>query len=127
MNATLPLALAQALAPMAPPQSVVHEIVPTTAWDSEPTDRELARFYGNAPDTFEVATAIERHTRAIDKDDLTEICHEFEAEILAAIRCKSASALMAIFASEINKTIARRASFSIYGDVSVLSACEVAQ
>lgn len=92
-----------------------------------PTDRELHSFYGNAPCTFEVACAIERHTKAIDKDDLTEICHEFEAEILAAIRGKNASALMAIFTGELNKTIARRASFSLYGDVSVLPVSEVAQ
>ena len=32
-----------------------------------PTDRELHSFYGNAPDTFEIACAIERHTRAIDE------------------------------------------------------------
>lgn len=99
----------------------------TTQWDRAPTDRELARFYGNAPCTFEIATTIERHTRAIDKDDLTEICHEYEAEILAAIRGKNAAALMAIFTGELNKTIARRASFALYGDVSVLPLSEVAQ
>ena len=92
-----------------------------------PTDRELHSFYGNAPDTFEIACAIERHTRAIDKDDLSEVCHEFEADILEAIRGKNAAALIAIFQSEIQKTVARRASFSIYGDVSVLTAKEVTQ
>ena len=99
----------------------------TTAWDRPPTDRELNGHYGNAPCTFEVATAIERHTRAIDKDDLTEVCHEFEADILDAIRGKNAAALLAIFQSEIAKTVARRASFSLYGDVSVLAASEVTQ
>lgn len=93
----------------------------------QPTDRELHSFYGNAPDTFEIACAIERHTRAIDKDDLTEVCHEFEADILAAIRGKNAAALIAIFTDEINKTVARRASFSLYGDVSVLAVSEVQQ
>ena len=93
----------------------------------QPTDAQLDAFYGNAPDTFEIACAIERHTRAIDKDDLTEVCHEFEADILAAIRGKNAAALMAIFQGEINKTIARRASFSIYGDVSVIPVSEVTQ
>ena len=92
-----------------------------------PTDRELHSFYGNAPDTFEIATTIERHTRAIDKDDLSEVCHEFEADILDAIRGKNAAALIAIFQSEIQKTIARRASFSLYGDVSVLPVGKVTQ
>ena len=97
----------------------------TTVWDRPPTDRELRAWYGNAPCTFEIATTIDRHTRAIDKDDLTEVCHEFEADILAAIRGKNAAALMALFVDELNKTIARRASFSIYGDVSVIPASEV--
>ena len=92
-----------------------------------PTDRELHSFYGNAPDTFEIACAIERHTRAIDKDDLTEVCREFEADILDAIRGKNAAALIAIFQSEIQKTIARRASFSLYGDVSVIPVSEATQ
>ena len=100
---------------------------PTTQWDRPPTDRELTGYYGNEPCTFELACAIERHTRAIDKDDLTEICHEFEADILAAIRGKNAAALIAIFTDEINRVIARRASFSLYGDVSVLAASEVTQ
>lgn len=100
---------------------------PTTQWDRPPTDRELHSFYGNAPDTFEIATTIERHTRAIDKDDLSEVCHEFEADILDAIRGKNAAALIAIFQSEIQKTIARRASFSLYGDVSVIPVSEVMQ
>ena len=100
---------------------------PTTQWDRPPTDRELNGWYGNAPDTFEIACAIERHTRAIDKDDLSEVCHEFEADILDAIRGKNAAALIAIFQSEIQKTVARRASFSLYGDVSVLPVSEVAQ
>ena len=100
---------------------------PTTQWDRPPTDRELHSFYGNAPDTFEIACAIERHTRAIDKDDLAEVCHEYEADILQAIRGKNAAALMAIFTDEINKTVARRASFSLYGDVSVLPVSEVTQ
>ncbi len=99
---------------------------PTTAWDRGPTDKELS-YYGSKPDTFEVATAIERHARAIDKDDLTEVCHEFEAEILEAIRSKDAAALLAVFANEINTQIARRASFALYGDVSVIPVSEVAQ
>jgi len=99
----------------------------STQWDRAPTDKELSSFYGNAPCTWEIATAIERHTRAIDKDDLTEVCHEFEANILDAIRGKKADALMAIFTDEINRVIASRASFSIYGDVSVLTAKEVPQ
>ena len=100
---------------------------PTTQWDRPPTDKELNGWYGNAPSTLEVATAIERHTRAIDKDDLSEVCHEFEADILQAIRGKNAAALIAIFTDEINKTVARRASFSLYGDVSVLPVSEVTQ
>lgn len=99
---------------------------PTTAWDRGPTDKELS-YYGSKPDTFEIATTIERHTRAIDKDDLSEVCHEFEADILEAIRGKNAAALMAIFTDEINKTVARRASFSLYGDVSVLPVGKVTQ
>lgn len=99
----------------------------TTQWDMPPTDRELTSFYGNAPCTFEVACAIERHTRAIDKDDLSEVCHEFEADILAALRGKNAAALLAIFQAEISATVARRASFSLYGDVSVLPVSEVTQ
>ena len=98
---------------------------PTTAWDRPPTDRELHGYYGNSPCTFEVATAIDRHTRAIDKDDLSEVCHEFEADILDAIRGKNAAALLAIFQAEIAATVARRASFSLYGDVSVLPVSEV--
>lgn len=100
---------------------------PTTQWDRPPTDKELRSFYGNAPCTFEIATAIERHTRAIDKDDLSDVCHEYEADILDAIRGKNAAALLAIFQSETAKTVARRASFSLYGDVSVLAASEVTQ
>lgn len=100
---------------------------PNTQWDRPPTDKELSSFYGNAPCTWEIARAIDRHTSAIDKDGLTEVCHEFEAEILAAIRGKKADALIAIFTDEINKVIARRASFSIYGDVSVLTIKEVTQ
>ena len=95
---------------------------PNTCWDRAPTDAELHSFYGNAPCQFEIARAIALATGAIDKDDLTEVCHEFEAEILAAIRGKKADALIAIFTDEINRVIARRASFSIYGDVSVLTA-----
>lgn len=100
---------------------------PTTQWDRPPTDRELHSFYGNAPCTFEIATAIERHTRAIDKDDLSDVCHEYEADILDAIRGKSAAALLAIFQDEIAATVARRASFALYGDVSVLPVSDVAQ
>ena len=100
---------------------------PTTQWDRPPTDKELHGWYGNAPSTFEIATTIERHTRAIDKDDLSEVCHEFEADILEAIRGKNAAALIAIFQSEIQKTIARRASFSLYGDVSVIPVSEATQ
>lgn len=100
---------------------------PNTQWDRAPTDKELAGYYGNAPCQFEIARAIDRHTSAIDKDDLTEVCHEFEAEILAAIRGKKADALIAIFTDEINRVIARRASFSIYGDVSVIPVSEVSQ
>lgn len=100
---------------------------PNTCWDRAPTDAELRSFYGNAPDTFEIACAIERHTRAIDKDDLAEVCHEYEADILQAIRGKNAAALMAIFTDEINKTVARRASFSLYGDVSVIPVSEATQ
>ena len=91
-----------------------------------PTDRELHSFYGNAPDTFEIACAIERHTRAIDRDDLAEVCHEFEAEVLVAIRSKDAAALLAVFTNEINKEIARRASISVYGDAHVIPASRVA-
>ena len=100
---------------------------PTTQWDRPPTDRELHSYYGNAPCTFEIATTIERHTRAIDKDDLSDVCHEFEADILAALMGKNAAALLAIFHGEIAATVARRASFSLYGDVSVLPVCEVMQ
>ena len=100
---------------------------PTTTWDRPPTDRELSGFYGNAPCSFEIASAIERHTRAIDKDNLTDICHAREAEILAAIRGKNAAALLAIFQTEMAATVARRASFSLYGDVSVLAVSEVTQ
>ena len=100
---------------------------PTTQWDRPPTDRELNSWYGNAPCTFEIATTIERHTRAIDKDDLSEVCHEFEADILQALRGKNAAALLAIFQAEIAATVARRASFSLYGDVSVLAVSEVTQ
>jgi hypothetical protein len=99
---------------------------PTTAWDRAPTGKELISFYGDIPTVFEVNTAIERHTSAIDKDDLTEICHEFEAEALAAIRGKDAAALLALFTSEINKTIASRASFAVYGDTGVIPVSMVA-
>lgn len=100
---------------------------PTTVWDRPPTDAELKRFLGDVPTAFEVNEAIERHTRAIDKDDLTEVCHEFEAEVLVAIRSKDAATLLAIFTNEINKTIARRASISVYGDAHVITADLVAQ
>ena len=97
----------------------------TTAWDRAPTDAELNSFYGSAPDSFEVACAIERQTAAIDADDLNEICHEFQLEIIAAIMGKNSGALMSIFTSEIKKTIARRASVVVFGDVSVITANEV--
>lgn len=100
---------------------------PTTQWDRAPTDKELHSFYGNVPTVFEVNEAIERHTRAIDRDDLAEVCHEFEAEVLVAIRNEDAAALLAVFTNEINKTIARRASISVYGDAHVITASRVAQ
>lgn len=75
---------------------------------------------------FDVNTAIERHTRAIDRDDLAEVCHEFEAEVLVAIRSKDAATLLAVFTNEINKEIARRASISVYGDAHVIPASRVA-
>lgn len=100
---------------------------PTTQWDRPPTDRELHSFYGNVPTVFEVNEAIERHTRAIDRDDLAEVCHEFEAEVLVAIRNEDAAALLAVFNNALNKEIARRASISVYGDAHVITADRVAQ
>lgn len=99
---------------------------PTTAWDRPPTDKELHGWYGNVPTVFEVNEAIERHTRAIDRDDLAEVCHEFEAEVLVAIRSKDAATLLAVFTNEINNAIARRASISVYGDAHVIPASRVA-
>lgn len=98
----------------------------TTVWDRPPTDAELKRFLGDVPTAFEVNAAIERHSRAIDKDDLTEVCHEFETEVLAAIRGHNAAALMAIFTTEIHKVIAARASVAVYGDAHVIPASRVA-
>ena len=100
--------------------------MPTTAWDRPPTDKELISFYGDVPTQFDVYEAIERHTRGIDKDDLSEVCHEFEAEMLVAIRNKDGAALLAVFTNEINKVIARRASISVYGDANVIPASSVA-
>lgn len=97
----------------------------TTAWDRAPTDAELNSFYGNAPDTFEIECAIERQTKAIDADDLANVCHEFTELVQHSIMTGDASGLMALFQQQIKTTIARRASAEIYGDVSVLNPSHV--
>lgn len=96
-----------------------------TVWDREPTDAELNRFYGSAPDCFEVAMAIERQANAIEAEDLAEVCHEFPLEVLAAIKTKNAYALLELFDKSIKESVARRASIEIYGDTGIINAAEV--
>ncbi len=98
---------------------------PTTMWDRPPTDKELASFNGNAPTNFEVSSAIERHSKALDRDDLTEICHEFETVILYSIKTGNAAALLEIFTKELKATVARSASLAVYCDAHVLNASGV--
>lgn len=98
---------------------------PTTAWDRNPTDRELKAFYGDVPTNYEINAAIEKHVDALDKDDLTEVCHEFAAEILKAVKTHNESALMLIFMNELKATVARSASVAVYEDAWRINANEV--
>ena len=98
---------------------------PTTAWDRRPTDKELNSFYGDVPTQFDVSCAIERHVKALDRDDLIEICHEFSAEILRAIHDKNSIPLLEIFSNELKAVVARSASVGVYGDAFVIKASQV--
>ena len=98
---------------------------PSTVWERAPTDAEITAFYGREPDGVEVAIAIERHANALDKDDLTEVCHEFAVQILDAVKTNNAYALMDIFRNELKATVARSASLALYEDAWRLKASEV--
>ena len=85
------------------------------------TDKELDAFYGVEATEQEIKDAIERQTKAIDADDLTEIVHANTNGLVAAILDKDAIDFMATFRVALRQLVADRASIEIYGRHGVIT------
>lgn len=88
----------------------------STATD-EATDAELDTFWQDAESEQKWISAKRRHAAAYDKDDLTVVCWEREADILAAINKGDHWRLGEIFKAEQENTITRRCEIEIHGRV----------
>ena len=83
----------------------------------EATDRELDQFWGTPVSEAQWAEATERQTLAYDSDDLDEVVYEHSAVILAALAAGDLLTIGKVFADARAKTITRRVSFELTGDV----------
>ena len=90
------------------------------------TDKELDAFYGTEPTEAEVAYAIKRQTEAFDADDLVDIAAAHEVALLAALKDGAAEQFFAVFQACRKDSIARRASFELFGRPGVITVSEVA-
>jgi hypothetical protein len=82
---------------------------------STATDAELDDFWGVADRKSKWDAAQRRHAAAYDKDDLTVVCWEREADILDAINKGDHWRLGEIFKAERENTITRRCEIEIHG------------
>ena len=89
------------------------------------TKAEENAFYGVEATEQEIKDAIERQTKAIDADDLTEICHANANGLVAAILDKDAIDFMATFRVALRQLVADRASIEIYGHHGVITYAQV--
>ena len=83
----------------------------------EATDRELEQFWGTPTTAEQWAEATERQTLAYDSDDLDEVVYENSAVILAALAAGDLMTVGKVFADAREKTITRRVSFELTGEV----------
>ena len=83
----------------------------------EATDRELEQFWGTPTTAAQWAEATERQTRGYDEDDLADAVYENSAILLAALAAGDLIKVGAVLAAERTKTITRRVSFELTGDV----------
>jgi hypothetical protein len=85
--------------------------------DLPPTDAELSRIFGEAPSVEEWELAIERHTKAYDRDDLQSDAYEHADALIAALDAGDLLEAGRLLNSARTKTAARRASFELIGKV----------
>ena len=90
------------------------------------TDKELDAFYGTEPTEAEVAYAIRRQNDAFDIDDLVDITESNGLVLLAALKDGAAERFFNVFQACRKDSIARRASFELFGRPGVITVSEVA-
>ena len=83
----------------------------------EATDRELDQFWGTPVSEAQWAEATERQTQGYDEDDLADAVYENSAILLAALAAGDLLTIGKVFADARAKTITRRVSFELTGDV----------
>lgn len=79
------------------------------------TDSELDQFYGEDISVEEWELAIERHTKAYDRDDLQSDAYEYADALIAALDSGNLLEAGRILNSARTKTAARRASIELIG------------
>lgn len=84
------------------------------------TDAELSRIFGEAPSVEEWELAIERHTKAYDRDDLQSDAYEHADALIAALDSGNLFEAGRILNSARTKTAARRSSFELTGKAGVV-------
>ena len=93
--------------------------------DHAVTDQELDGFYGTEATPLQEQIEIERAIKGLDSDDLSDVVYENANQVLAAILDNKPDQLMAVFRDVLKNTVARRASFLVYGRVEVIKANDV--
>lgn len=85
--------------------------------DLPPTDAELSRIFGEAPSVAEWENALERHTKAYDRDDVQSDAFENADALIAALDAGDLLEAGRILYLARTKTAARRASIELIGKV----------
>jgi hypothetical protein len=89
------------------------------------TNQELDAFYGVAPTTHEINSAIRDAVDNLDLDDLSDVVFANAGEVLAAVKDNDAFALMRVFQIVLKDTAARRASLALYDKVDALTPAHI--
>jgi len=85
------------------------------------TDTELDRFYGKTETYADFVQIVNRHKRAVDADDLSDIAQANSIAILAALQDGDLAQIGHIFNISYQQMIAGRVSYEIYGKVGKIS------
>lgn len=128
MNARLPLALAQALMPMAPPSSAVHRalvVSPGSSWDYPATDKELDACHGVTLSEADVDFAIEKASAKIDDGELGDVCACVYDDIRKAAATGDPAKVGRVVLQAVRQRIADLASRDLFGKPGLISADRV--